>query len=272
MKIKPNPVWFLVSMISCATLLLFAVGFVLGVEEVLSPPDEPAFPASAGKQEPTSVTAGNGLLVGMGDSLTRGTGDLSGKGYIGYVRDALEKQTRHPIGLVNLAVKGQTSTQLAQQTDEPRVRQLLRSARWITFTIGGNDLFRESGGPDRINTVASEQGLRLYERNLQHILDNIRKYNPNAPVFVFGLYNPFGNLTGKTQTSHLILEWNDTLQRVANQYPRVVVVPTFDLFQLNPDRYLYTDHFHPNSDGYRLMAQRLIQVMNPSSGGDTHAQ
>ncbi|MBN2910137.1 hypothetical protein JQC72_11555 [Polycladomyces sp. WAk] len=272
MKIKPNPVWFLVSMLSCTALLLFAGGFVLGVREILSPPDAPSVPASAGKQERTSVTAGNGLLVGMGDSLTRGTGDLSGKGYIGYVRDALEKQTRHPVGLVNLAVKGQTSSQLAQQTDEPRVRQLVRSARWITFTIGGNDLFRGSGGPDRINTDASEQALRLYERNLRHILDNIRKHNPNAPVFVFGLYNPFGDLAGNDQTSRLIWEWNHTLQRVANQYPRVVVVPTFDLFQLNPGRYLYSDHFHPNSDGYRLMAQRLIQVMNPSSGGDTHAQ
>lgn len=272
MKIKPNPVWLLVTLFSCAALLLFAGGFALGVKEVLSPPGSSAVPASTGERGTTTVAGTNGLLVGLGDSLTRGTGDLSGKGYIGYVRDALQKETRHSVALVNLAVNGQTSAQLAQQTDQPRVRQLLRAARWITLTIGGNDLFRGSGGPEQVNVVGSEQARQLYEQNLRHILDNIRKYNPNAPVFVFGLYNPFGDLSGQDQIFRLISEWNDSMQRVANQYSRVVVIPTYDLFQLDPNRYLYTDHFHPNSDGYQLMAQRLLQVMNPSSGGDNHAQ
>jgi lysophospholipase L1-like esterase len=40
------------------------------------------------------------------------------------------------------------------------------------------------------------------------------------------------------------------------------VIPTFDLFQGRPDR-LASDRFHPNREGYRAIADRVIQTLPP---------
>jgi lysophospholipase L1-like esterase len=41
----------------------------------------------------------------------------------------------------------------------------------------------------------------------------------------------------------------------------MVLVPTYDLFELNANKYLYSDHFHPNQDGYERIAERIVQIM-----------
>ena len=43
-------------------------------------------------------------------------------------------------------------------------------------------------------------------------------------------------------------------------FPNVAAVPVFDLFQGRPDR-LASDRFHPNRDGYRTIADRVIQTL-----------
>ncbi len=44
-------------------------------------------------------------------------------------------------------------------------------------------------------------------------------------------------------------------------YKQTVFVPTFDLFQLKVDDYLYTDKFHPNAKGYKLIAERVASLI-----------
>jgi lysophospholipase L1-like esterase len=41
----------------------------------------------------------------------------------------------------------------------------------------------------------------------------------------------------------------------------MVYVPTFDIFQLSVDDYLYTDRFHPNEAGYGLIADRVAPLI-----------
>ena len=144
-----------------------------------------------------SPTSGNKVLVSLGDSLTRGTGDITGKGYVGRVQRRDETVYGDQVTAVNLGVNGQTSADLAKQTRQREVRQLLKRATWITVTVGGNDLFRSSGGPEQVDRVAIDKGRALYRRNLSRLLKEIRELNSEAPVFIYGLYNPFGDLSGQ---------------------------------------------------------------------------
>jgi lysophospholipase L1-like esterase len=43
-------------------------------------------------------------------------------------------------------------------------------------------------------------------------------------------------------------------------FGNVAAVPLFDLFQGRSDR-LASDRFHPNRDGYRAIADRVIQTL-----------
>lgn len=258
MRIKGNPVWIAFSLFLLFSLLFLIAGFGWAVTDILDSPSE-----GFSDKEPQQAKGNDSetaLLLTLGDSLTRGTGDPDGQGYAGRVKEHLRKE-HSQISAVNLAVKGQTSDQLKDQIQQSRVRHLLGEARWITLTIGGNDLFQNSGQTETIDWKQSEKARKRYQKNLESTLSTIRRENPKTPVFLFGLYNPFGDLGQKETSNRIVGEWNRTLTETAEKFDQVVVIPVFDLFQLNPRAYLYSDHFHPNQKGYARMTDRLLQAM-----------
>jgi lysophospholipase L1-like esterase len=238
------------------SLILLVMGFGMAIKEIVQsvpvdhapPPDTTTSPTIPREK----------VLIGLGDSLTRGIGDDSGQGYFGILKKSLQKRFTS-LQAVNLAVSGATSLQLAQQVDQKQVQELLKKADWVTITIGGNDLFYGSGQWEKIDEETAETYRLAYVKNLRHILSVIRQQNQTATVFIFGLYNPFSDLPEEKRSSRLVIKWNDTIQKTASDFHQVVMVPIFDLFQQHPKKYLYSDHFHPNALGYQRMAERLLQ-------------
>ncbi|WP_240371565.1 SGNH/GDSL hydrolase family protein [Anoxybacteroides rupiense] len=206
-------------------------------------------------------------IVAIGDSLTRGTGDETGKGYVGYVLDELRTKTKQPIQLTNLAIKGQVSEQLLQQLQQNEVQRQLKQADFVFMTIGGNDLFQ---GGETLQNLSAEYINRIksvYLRHLDAIFRTIRSVNPNAVVFYIGLYNPFNQLDHAETTSAIVRQWNYDSAEVAARYPHIIAVPTYDLFELRVNDYLYSDQFHPNKEGYKLIGERLSSLITFTKEG-----
>ncbi|WP_044640526.1 GDSL-type esterase/lipase family protein [Risungbinella massiliensis] len=252
--------WNLVQILSIVSFLLLVGGFAYAVKDILQPVGNLSVPTQSVKNQTPSTTQG-GLLLSFGDSLTRGIGDPKGEGYIGITHSKLQEKSPTPLTLINLAVSGAISSELLAQLDQPQVQNFLQEAKWISFTIGGNDLFRSSNRLEQVDEATSDEARKQYSQNLKSILTKMREQNKTAPIFLFGLYNPFGDLEDEKRTSTMVAEWNEEMLKVSSQFDNVVVIPTFDLFQLDPNRYLYTDHFHPNEKGYERMASRLLQVI-----------
>ncbi|WP_141432536.1 SGNH/GDSL hydrolase family protein [Bacillus sp. 03113] len=209
-------------------------------------------------------------ILALGDSLTRGTGDESGKGYVGVLVDELKAKTKQTIHVTNTAIKGQTSTQLVEQMKQPEIQRQVKQANVILLTIGGNDLFR--GGEAIVNLSESEtkKSESTYLQNINEVFTTIRQLNPDATVFHIGLYNPFIELDNPEQTSQIVRSWNNDSAEVAASFKKIVYVPTFDLFQLNVNDYLYNDHFHPNQEGYKLIAERAASLLTFQKEGQTN--
>lgn len=201
------------------------------------------------------------VVLALGDSLTRGTGDPQGKGYVGKVVEELEERSNEKLTLFNWAVKGQRSDGLASQLEEKEVRRQIKQADLILITIGGNDLFQGGQSLMELDEKRIKKIEESYLTNLDRIFNTIRSLNKEAVVFHIGLYDPFLELETAEITAKIIRDWNFESAEVAVKYPKIVEVPTFDLFQLKVSDYLYTDQFHPNSEGYRLIAERVASLI-----------
>ncbi|MNZ90890.1 Spore germination lipase LipC [compost metagenome] len=204
-------------------------------------------------------------IVALGDSLTRGTGDSEGKGYAGYLNDNLRKQG-WDVSLVNLGIKGLTTTGLLEQLKEKEVLRQIGQADAVVMTIGGNDLFL---GGETLTNLEEESISKLetgYLANLRAIFTAIHEAGPEARVYMFGLYDPFSDQELADMTSSFVRGWNNQTMETVAEYEQAVFVPTYDLFQLNVAELLFTDHFHPNDKGYRLMADRLTALIAGAGG------
>ena len=109
-------------------------------------------------------------VVALGDSLTRGTGDVSGKGYVGLVTSQLKEDlSPQEIIVSNLGINGQTSSQLLQQLDQQNIGRQVAESDIILMTIGGNDLFQQGETLFNMNLANIEQLKTQYLANLEQI-------------------------------------------------------------------------------------------------------
>jgi lysophospholipase L1-like esterase len=249
-----------VYIVAALSTVFLITGFALGVKEIILPQIQTTQQVTQ-SNENVSVSK-EGLLLGLGDSLTRGIGDSSGQGYLGRLKKKMEATGQSNLSMMNLAVSGEVSTELVKQLEDKQTQNLVKQAKWITITIGSNDLFRGSGQLENIDLAGSQKSLNTYKKNISRILQHLRELNPNATITFMGIYNPFSGLENEKLTSSLVADWNSTLLKIASSYSKVIVVPTFDLFQVNNKQHLSSDNFHPNDTGYQRIADRVFQVIN----------
>lgn len=246
--------------------ILFCFTWVIGLGWVLVD-----YSSATSNREPKETTSINNSsvnkkdgiqLLALGDSLTRGTGDDAGKGYVGYLKEIIEKKSKKEITLSNYGIKGLTSIQLASQVKETEVKRKANNADIFFITIGGNDLFQGGETLKNYDNKSITALSHSYTTNLKSILSTLRSVNKDAPIYLIGLYNPFNDLENSSITSKIVRDWNNETAEACAAFTNVIYVPTYDIFQQNIQSFLYSDHFHPNTKGYQLMAERVAALIS----------
>ena len=252
--------WTAPLVVGVASALVLGAGFVLALRGTTGTPlGAPAPAPTAGRARPAASDGVFRILV-VGDSLAKGTGDESGKGFAVGVLDAYRKKGKAEI--TNLAVNGMESPEIREVVESPNVKGLAARANLILVSAGGNDLShgatRGAAPTDVVSAVAASR--ERYAKNLRGILVALRDANPDARICVLGLYDPFGDdRAGGRLGASVVLQWNALIAEIVLGFPNVVVIPTFDLFQGRPDR-LSADRYHPNAAAYEEIAKRVLQV------------
>ncbi|HDR4438334.1 SGNH/GDSL hydrolase family protein [Bacillus thuringiensis] len=245
-------------LITIASFCLFAYGFVSGVNDVLNP-------RASNLIKKTDVVAkekkktGTLQIVSLGDSLTRGVGDKEGIGYIGRMKEDLQKDYKQQVALTNLAVSGAKMPDLLKQIESNGAQYSIKQADVIVLTIGGNDLFPGWESLGKVDLETYRPDTETFQNEAKKIIEEIRKLNTDSPIFWLGLYNPFEDVEDLKGSSNIVVDWNASLEKLAINNKNVYITPTFDLFQNRGKDLLYSDHFHPNEVGYTYMADRLVQ-------------
>lgn len=205
-------------------------------------------------------------IVAAGDSLTQGVGDSTNSGgYIPYLAEELEKEkTVKNANFENFGVRGNRTDQLLKRLNTKKLISSVEDADLIILTIGGNDLMKvvkENFSSLQLNQFQTEQ--RVFAEQLQAIFSTIRSRNPDAPIILVGLYNPFYNWFANVEEMNQIVdEWNSQSQSIVESDGNAFFVDIHDIFLNNEENLLYTDYFHPNDRGYQLIADRIYEILD----------
>ncbi|WJH34139.1 GSCFA domain-containing protein [Paenibacillus sp. CC-CFT747] len=266
--------WRTAGAIGLLSTLLFLFGFVYAVQTTLNPkPTELGqAPAPTPQPQQNALDSSKIQILALGDSLTKGTGDTSGKGYVERVKEGLAKDLKKEVFVWNYAVIGSTTQQLLDSLNKPgsQLPDFIKQSNVILLTIGGNDIFRtgvngnnilNSKGELNIDMDSLANNLPEATARLDKIFTRIAELNPKAKIVYTMFYHPFLDVDPDRKGSKAVQDFADAASRSANKYSNITVVPTYDLFQQNLLKYLYNDHYHPNQEGYARMAERVRQVL-----------
>lgn len=195
----------------------------------------------------------------LGDSLAHGQGDDTGLGIGGRLVDELKKAHRNVDGSVNLAVNGAFAKDLEVQLESRNVQTIIAQSNVIVISIGGNDLWSGANGLRRAPRNNPQKVMGETLDAVDRIVKKVRAANPRARIFLVGLYNPFVSAPFGSMLSVLVSEWNAMeIKRFAND-TNVTVVQTSDLFSHRSR--LSLDNFHPDDEGYALIARRIAESL-----------
>ena len=242
--------WYLPIGAALVATAVFAYGFGaylrgdIGTPVELAPAASPAAPAA-----PKTLIA----PILLGDSLARGAGDESGLGISGRLDQELVRRRISAKSTYNLGINGARTADLLRQLDSANVKQLLAQANVIVISIGGNDLWGGSdwrSAPPRDPEKAMDDVLARIET----VVERVRQANPTARIFFVGLYSPMGRAL-----SPYVARWNARMVERFGSDADFTLVQTADLFS-HRDR-LALDRFHPNGEGYELIARRIADAL-----------
>ncbi|MFC4777633.1 GDSL-type esterase/lipase family protein [Paenibacillus sp. GCM10023252] len=264
--------WRSIFLVSLAATLLLLVGFGYAVQDIVNPklpPAAPAGPQAAIERQPGLKDANEIRITALGDSLTKGTGDSTGTGYVKAVVSGLKEglPPGKTVSLINnLAINGLRADQLSKRLASDRgFRYALQQSNLILLTIGGNDLFQYAQGarrtpvPGQLDSESLSKQLPEGLARLKLVFKELNAINPMAKIVYVGLYNPFYDVPQLRSSSKQVQAWNEGAYALMEPYPNMMMVPTFDLFEGRIADYLSSDHFHPNHEGYKQIASRIVQ-------------
>jgi lysophospholipase L1-like esterase len=212
-------------------------------------------------------------IVSIGDSLTQGVGDSTKNGgYVPYLENHLESMEGiKNAQFHNYGVRGNRTDQLLKRLKEAKVKKSIEEADVVMITIGGNDvmkIFRENLSHLSLEVFQEEK--RLYQNRLNEIMKTIKSYNSDAGIVLVGLYNPFNTwFSDIDEVNQIISNWNSSSEQVLSRYDKTLFIKIDDLFIDSGDTLLYEDYFHPNDEGYKLIADRMFMSL---SQGETIAR
>lgn len=235
-------------------------------------------------------------LVAIGDSLTEGIGDSTGRGgYVPLVAELLEsKDEIETVSTSNYGISGNRSDQILKRIKkDEKLQNDVKKADVIVLTVGGNDLMKVVRSTLlKVKEDSFIKPQKQYKERIEETFKELRSLNSDAPIYVFGIYNPFYLYFSEiTEMQDIVDSWNETTQSVVEEEQKAHFIPINDILykggnqpELSEDQkdtidssvkdkkeskvfndlLFEEDNFHPNDSGYELMAQSLFDEMMAS--------
>ncbi|WP_226669795.1 SGNH/GDSL hydrolase family protein [Metabacillus litoralis] len=206
-------------------------------------------------------------VVAIGDSLTQGVGDeTENGGYVGILNHTFENNNIN-VSIENYGKKGNRSDELLKRLEKKKIKASIQQADIVFVTIGANDIMTiVKNNITNLHIELFNEEREEYIKRLEAIIKRITEINPNTKIYIVGFYNPFDRYFPEVQELQMIInDWNEASKTVTEEFDHVRYIPILDLFSNSDIELLSKDHFHPNTNGYKLMAKRILENMEEIS-------
>ncbi|WP_101842253.1 SGNH/GDSL hydrolase family protein [Halobacillus sp. Marseille-P3879] len=205
-------------------------------------------------------------VVAMGDSLTQGVGDgTENGGYVGLLEDNInDNDETANFTIDNFGKKGDRTDQLLTRMESEEISSSVEEADLVLITIGANNVVQVI--EDNFTSLSYDDfspARENYREDLDEILTRVESANPDASIYLIGLYNPFNQYFDNIPAlSQIMNEWNNVSEEVVEDHSNASFIPIEDVFENNESELLWEeDHFHPNEEGYKQMAERVLEYI-----------
>ena len=182
----------------------------------------------------------------FGDSLVYGMGDSIDGGWVSRLQHKIKGKNK----FLNFGIPGDTSKDLLERIDE----ELKDSCPDIAIVLIGANDSQYKNSTDNV-LIGTEQ----YEKNLQKIIEKIKKYT-NEIIFV-GLPKMDNDIT--TNWNYIYNFCNENLQKYDNIIKQFCEKNSFKyiyIFDLL-DKSDLSDGAHPNETGYEKIAEKIEKFL-----------
>lgn len=256
-------IWNIILFISILSAIIFSVSVIISAKITnVTKIEEKTVENSEleKKNESTFSQAGDTYkILVLGDSLAKGTGDETGSGFAQEFAKTWSAQTNRKAETSNMAINGDVSSGILNLVQQEEILKSIELSDLIFISIGGNEVKEFQSNRKDANAEDVKIVQDKYLNNLKEIMNLIQSKNKKCKIVFIGLYNPFGEEISQKNLK-ILHEWNYKTEELISSYPSVVFIPTYDLFKYNLDNYLAKDRFHPNSKGYKAIANRILEV------------
>ena len=246
-------------------------------------------------------------LVALGDSLTEGVGDTQKlQGYSGRIAKELREKYVISVTMKNFGKAGDRSDQIEKRlVSQSDFQNSLKNADVLVMTVGGNDLQQlllkniTASSPKALSEAVIK-GKQNYQNRLVKLLKTVRGYNNQAPIFIFGNYNPlYVHFANREDFNDDVKKFNAINAKLATRDGNAYYVSSFDLtygqFKTKSQRQKLVkqiesdsleknatktmtavltgqtgvdnnwiskdDNYNPNNKGYKYMTSQFFNVM-----------
>lgn len=231
---------------------------------------------------PATLPAGPISMIAVGDSLTQGDGDETGRGYPGRIIE-LVNAIRPGSTITNFGQSGWSSDaliagdqgylgQIHRAVDEIRSANEQGRASVVFVWVGSNDLWYlyEYGGD--VNSEMEAQDIQRFSENLDTILSELRVAGAQViiallddqskrPVAQKGEAYTSITVEELDRMSFQVQRYNEVITKKADRYG-ALTVDFYSTTIFTDPATLYDDGNHPNQAGYDIITQMWFEVLS----------
>ncbi|MCX2720060.1 arylesterase [Lentiprolixibacter aurantiacus] len=212
--------------------------FVLGCGDSTSKDKTPPAEAETSVDEPSDSTAEKGTILCFGDSLTAGMGLDPDDAYPAVLQQIIDSLSLN-YSVVNAGLSGETTA-----SGRNRLNWVLNQKTDVfILELGANDGLR---------------GINLSEtrKNLQEIINMVRKKNPDSRIILAGMQIP-PNM-GSVYTSEFQGIFPDLAKENDAHLIPFLLKDVGGVPELNQ-----ADGIHPTKEGHKILARNVWEVLGP---------
>ncbi|MFX3675112.1 MAG: SGNH/GDSL hydrolase family protein [Paenisporosarcina sp.] len=222
----------------------------------------------------SAVVNGPISYVAIGDSLAAGQTPNReiDTGYSDLIAQEITRNQPLSFYSKDLSFPGLTTKDVLGRVRSKEARPLLSNANVITVSAGANDLLRlikldVKSGSISFQQVPADYSLNKSRENMTQIISELKKIAPEAEVYIMGYYFAYPHVRDSQKIGAMIQmdKLNAILAGVAKD-AGVHFVPVDKGFgALAKDKVPNPSDVHPNSEGYRAMANSFFDVYSSGS-------